>query len=215
MKRVSLKLSILLALALATTLPTDSKADNCQWMAGLNVYSHSEPYGYRYDLMDRFGYSESDVIYVLDRVREPADAYMIFRLSELSHRPFEMVLQLYRERRYATWDDLAYVLGVAPALPTFVVLHREHDMPFRHRPPVRYEVRNPVPQYHPYREVVIVNQPPVVHHERPHVAPPPPPRPVVVVPAPHPQVEHRPPPSPPQQPAPHRPYDRPDDDRRH
>ena len=53
MKRVSLKLSILLALALATTLPTVSKADNFEWMVGLNVYSHSEPYGYRYDLMDR------------------------------------------------------------------------------------------------------------------------------------------------------------------
>ena len=83
------------------------------WIVSLNVRSNEDPYSYRYGLVDRFGYREPEVMVILTSVYAPADAYMIFRLAELSGRTPESVLRVYRDRRNRGWGDIAYHLGRA------------------------------------------------------------------------------------------------------
>jgi len=146
---MKLKQSVMVFLTLNALLMSSAlMAAEFDWMVGINVRSHSDPSAYRYGLIDRFSYGEPEIIYILDSVREPADAYMILRLAELSHRPPEYVLRLYRERRFTRWDDYASFLGIRE-LPTYHELYRHHDIVYRHRPPVRYEEhhnRNMPPQ---------------------------------------------------------------------
>lgn len=159
--------TLLVAMPSVSTL----KAADFDWMVSLNLRSHSDPYAYRYGLMDRFRYNEVEVISIMDNVYEPADAYMIFRLAELSNRPPEYVLRIYRERRFAHWDDFALFLGIPVYTPMFTSLRHGHDIVYRGRPHVRYEeyhyseprryvpptrvyIEQPRREYEPHREHV-------------------------------------------------------------
>lgn len=131
---------IVLSVLTALTLPSQTLcAADFDWVVTLNLRSHSDPYAYRYGLMDRFGYNEAEVVYILDSVYEPADAYMIFRLAELSNKDPRYVLRLYRERRFSHWDDMALYLDIPVYAPPFMELRRHHDIVYRYVPPVHYE----------------------------------------------------------------------------
>jgi hypothetical protein len=80
---------------------------------------------------------ESRVIVILDSVREPADAYMIFRLAELSGRPYDYVLSVYRQNRYSTWVEIASLVGVIVSSNDFNELRHHHDL----RDDYRYDSR--------------------------------------------------------------------------
>ncbi len=167
------KLSFLfLGAALLISSPTVSHlyATDFDWMVSLNLRSNSDPYNYRYGLMDRFHYNESEVVYIMDSVYEPADAYMIFRLAELSNRPPEYVLRIYRERRFAHWDDFALYLGIPVYAPVFMSLRHGHDIVYRERPHVRYEEYRYVEprSYIPPQRVYVVPQHQEVQHREYH-----------------------------------------------
>ena len=108
-----------------------------EWRLSLNNRYHSDPYGYRYGLVERFRMPESRVIIIMDSVREPADAYMIFRLAELSGKPYDYVLTVYRQNRYATWFEIASLVGISLHAPEFEVLRHRHDL----RDDYRYDNR--------------------------------------------------------------------------
>ena len=201
-------------------LPSTLKASDFEWLLTLNLRAHSDPYGYRYGLVNRFGMNESDVILILDRVYEPSDAYMIFRLAELSGLSPEYILRVYYERRAYGWYDIALFLGIRPQMPDFILLREHHDMrdvyyDYNYRRKERYEERYVPPVQHQY-----VPQPPR-HYAPPqrHDVPPQPQRheqprrelaPIV-------QERHEPPKKhePPRSAEPQRPDDRHDDNRRH
>lgn len=155
-----MKLQKIILTLMSTMLLSSSPllAADFDWMVSLNVRSHSDPYSYRYGLIDRFGYREHDVIVILDSVYAPADAYMIFRLAELSHRPPEYILHLYRERRHHGWGDIAHHLGIRFDSNDYIILRERHDMRTHYRPPVHYEERR-------YREPVRRVVPEPKHHE--------------------------------------------------
>ncbi len=148
---------IVLSVLTALTLPSQTLcAADFDWIVTLNLRSHSDPYAYRYSLMDRFGYNEAEVVSILDSVYEPADAYMIFRLAELSNKDPHYVLSLYRERRFSHWDDMALYLDIPVYAPPFMELRRHHDIVYRYVPPVHYEEN----RYYVVRPRPIVVQPP-------------------------------------------------------
>ena len=54
---------IVLSVLTALTLPSQTLcAADFDWIVTLNLRSHSDPYAYRYSLMDRFGYNEAEVV---------------------------------------------------------------------------------------------------------------------------------------------------------
>lgn len=128
-------------------------ANEFDWMVNLNVRSHTDPYGYRYSLVDRFGYREPDVMVILTSVYEPADAYMIFRLAELSGRSPEYILRVYRERRHYGWNDIAYNIGIRPDAYEFVELRERHDIRYNYQfQEGHYEDRRDMPVRNVYVE---------------------------------------------------------------
>lgn len=149
------RLGWLLLLVASLSLPSTLSASDFEWRLTLNLRAQSDPYGYRYGLMSRFAISEPEVMMVLDRVYEPADAYMIFRLAELSGHSSQYVLRLYHERRHYGWQDIAYMLGIRPDRHEFIILREYHDMKevyydYNFRRKERYEERYrvPMPHYH-------------------------------------------------------------------
>ncbi|WP_263832181.1 hypothetical protein [Sulfurospirillum oryzae] len=141
-----MKLKKLFLIGLGVLISTSSLlAADFDWMINLNVRSHSDPYGYRYSLVDRFGYREPDVMVILTSVYEPADAYMVFRLAELSGRPPEYILRVYRERRHHGWGDIAFSLGIRPDAYEFVELRERYDTRYIYHPREHYEDRREMP----------------------------------------------------------------------
>lgn len=132
---------------------TPSIASDYAWRLTLNLRAQTDPYGYRYGLMNRFIISEPMVMSILNRVYEPADAYMIFRLAELSGYSAEYVLCVYYERRHYGWNDIAYALGIGVSREDFIVLKQYHDMrdvyyDYNYRRKERYEERYQPPRHH-------------------------------------------------------------------
>jgi len=131
-------------------------ASDFEWRFNLNLRAHSDPYGYRYGLVNRFGMNEPDVMLILNRVYEPSDAYMIFRLAELSGLSPEYVLQVYYDRRQYGWHDIALFLGIRSDRHDFIILREHHDMrdvyyDYNYRRKERYEERYVPPiQHHRY-----------------------------------------------------------------
>lgn len=136
---MKLKSSLFSLLALGVLMaPLSLSAEvDFEWRLSLNNRYHSDPYGYRYGLADRFHTPESRVIIILDSVREPADAYMIFRLAELSGRSYDYVLSVYRQNRYASWLEIASLVGVRIDSADFGELRHRHDL----RDDYRYDSR--------------------------------------------------------------------------
>lgn len=154
-------------------LPHTLTASDFEWRRALNLRAHSDPYGYRYGLANRFGIDESSVMLILSRVYEPSDAYMIFRFAELSGRSSAYVLRIYHERRAYGWYDIAYVLGIRLDRHDFIVLREHHDMrdvydAYHYKRKERYEERYaPAPHtHHEAHKKHYVPEP--KRHERPH-----------------------------------------------
>ncbi len=164
-----LKKSFLTLLTMGSLmLPCMLSAGDFEWQVNLNLYSQSDPYAYRHGLANRFNVMEEDVVLILDRVYEPSDAYMIYRLAELSGRSPEYILGVYYSRRHYGWEDMAVYLGIRPQVQEFVILRERHDMrdiyyDYNYRRKERYEER-----YYP-RSRVVEHRPP--SHYR-HVPPP-------------------------------------------
>jgi len=65
---------------------------------------------------------------VIGNVAEPSDAYMIFRLGELSHRPVKEVMKVYRSNRHRGWGVMAKKLGIKPGSRECHALKRGEDL---------------------------------------------------------------------------------------
>ncbi|MBN1840204.1 MAG: hypothetical protein JW802_09215 [Campylobacterales bacterium] len=119
--KTKLWISIFLALPLLLCAGVDF-----EWRYSLNNRYHDDPYGYRYALVERFRVRESHVVFLLDSVREPSDAYMIFRLAELSGKSYEHVLRIYRQN--TSWREIALLSGIDPHSHGYEALRHTHDL---------------------------------------------------------------------------------------
>jgi len=184
---MSLK-SLCVLLIVFISFVTPSMASDVEWRRALNLRAHSDSYRYRYELMQRFGADESQVIGILSRVSEPSDAYMVFRVAELSGYSSEEVLRVYRERAHGGWDEIASVLGIhldryvlgdlydndtyRPVQHTTTYVYRY--VPHIHKrpmPPPRHPLLQPKRYEHSHHKsapVVQAHPKPHRHHEQPY-----------------------------------------------
>ncbi|MEE8380056.1 MAG: hypothetical protein V3R49_06755 [Gammaproteobacteria bacterium] len=105
-----------------------SYAGDFGWMDSLNVTAKSDSSGFRVSLATRFHVGNTEVKAVIGDVSRPSDAYMVFRLSELSHRPVAEVMTVYRANRNKGWGVMAKGLGIKPGSSAFHALKRGHDL---------------------------------------------------------------------------------------
>lgn len=105
-------------------------AGDFDWLSNLNVKAEADSYGYRIKLATRFHIGDAEVKVVLGNVDSPSDAYMIFRLGELSNRSVDEVMNAYRANRRKGWGVIAKSLGIKPGSSEFHALKRGQDLDY-------------------------------------------------------------------------------------
>jgi len=108
-------------------IPTVSASD-FDWLTKLNIKAEADSSGYRVRLATRFHIGDVKVNAVVSSVGRLSDAYMIFRLGELSHRPVDEVISVYQANRKKGWGAMAKSLGIKPGSREFHALKRGHDL---------------------------------------------------------------------------------------
>jgi hypothetical protein len=103
-------------------------AGDFDWLNDLNIRAEADPSGFRAQLATRFKIGHAEINTVISNVEKPADAYMVFRLGEMSHQPTDYVVRQYRSDRGRGWGALAKSLGIKPGSKEFHELKRGHDL---------------------------------------------------------------------------------------
>ena len=127
MKAKTIRSSILIMLALFFSA-TVVAAGGFDWTRDLNVRAEADPSGFRAQLSTRFKIGDAQVKVVLGNVDRPADAYMVFRLGEMSSRSNDYVLSKYRAKKSKGWGALAKSLGIKPGSREFHALKQGSDL---------------------------------------------------------------------------------------
>lgn len=103
-------------------------AGDFEWMKELNAQATIDPNGFRARLATRFQVGDAKIGVVLSNMGDPASTYMVFRLSEMSQKPVERVMELCEKNRGKGWGVIAKSLGIKTGSAEFHALKRGHDL---------------------------------------------------------------------------------------
>lgn len=92
------------------------------FIANLNVKAKADLPGFSTTVSAQFGIPLPDVRLVLGGVPHPADAFMIFQISQMSGRPPEHVMNIYKTHGSKGWGAMAQELGIKPGSANFHAL---------------------------------------------------------------------------------------------
>ncbi len=117
-----------LGLMVFLLISSSALAGDFDWLRDLNIRAEADPSGFRAELATRFKIGSAEINTVISNVDRPADAYMVLRLGEMSHKPDDYVIRQYRSSRGQGWGVLAKSLGIKPGSREFHALKRGHDL---------------------------------------------------------------------------------------
>jgi hypothetical protein len=103
-------------------------AGDFDWVKDFNIRVQVDPTGFRAMMAARFQIGDAQITAVLGNVPTPADAYIVFRLGEMSRRPTDHVLREYRTAKGKGWGVIAQSLGIKPGSPEFHALKKGQDL---------------------------------------------------------------------------------------
>ena len=121
------KVMFIVAICLFVLTPA-AMASDFGWIEGFNIQAQSDPSGFKARLATRFKIGDVQVDALLSNVDDPADAYLMLRLGEMSGRPVDYVFEKYRHNKGKGWGALAKSLGIKPGSKEFHALKRGHDL---------------------------------------------------------------------------------------
>ena len=125
MKVIKILFFTLLNLLIVTSI---ALAGDFDWSRDFNIRAEADPSGFRASLETRFKIGDLEVKAVLRDVKNPSDAYILFRLGEMSNHPIDYVLKKYRAQRGKGWGVLAKSLGIKPGSEEFHALKQGQDL---------------------------------------------------------------------------------------
>ena len=125
MKLIKVLLVVLMVLLLVSSI---TEARDFDWVPDFNIKAEGDPSGFRARLRARFKIGNAEVEAVLDDVEKPADAYMVFRLGEMSGQSPDDVVEKYKAGKGRGWGALAKSLGIKPGSSEFHALKRSDDL---------------------------------------------------------------------------------------
>lgn len=117
-----MKRLFLVCLALSLLVPSLALASLESFLANVNVEARADMPGFSVRVSNQFGIPVPQVQAVIRAVPEPADAFMIFQLGEMSGRHPEEVMEVYRPNK--GWGAVAKELGIKPGSAEFHALKR-------------------------------------------------------------------------------------------
>ena len=125
MKTIKVFFGVAMILLLAASFVTAGEFD---WIRDLNIRAELDPSGFRARLAARFNIGDATINTVLRSTENQADAYMVFRLCEMSKQRTEHVLREYRSRKSKGWGAIAKRLGIKPGSNAFHALKNDQDL---------------------------------------------------------------------------------------
>ena len=121
-------LFIVSILFLFVSFATVAVAGDFGWIPDFNRRAEADLQGFRASLSARFNIGAVQVDAILTNIPSPADAYMVFRLGEMSGKPADYVLGQYKTGKGKGWGVLAKSLGIKPGSKEFHALKRGDDL---------------------------------------------------------------------------------------
>lgn len=103
-------------------------AGDFEWTRDFNIRAEADREGFRAQLATRFKIGHAQVEVVLGNVDNPADAYMVLRLGEMSSKSVDYVLSKYKREKSKGWGALAQSLGIKPGSKEFHALKNGSDI---------------------------------------------------------------------------------------
>jgi hypothetical protein len=114
---------ILLTLFASTCLFVRAAAGDLDgFLQDLNIQARLDGDGFSARVSAQFGVPEARVKVVIGTVSEPADAFMVFQLGQMTQQPPEKVIEVYRAQKGKGWGVIAKELGIKPGSPEFHAL---------------------------------------------------------------------------------------------
>ena len=98
------------------------------WMQNLNYSAVANKDAYKAKLSSRFHMAKAQIDFFMKGIRAPADVYMVLRLSELSGRFPESVMEKYQQKKREGWIKIAQSVGVKTDSKEFQALKKGHDL---------------------------------------------------------------------------------------
>ena len=94
------------------------------FLNSLNIQASADLNGFSARVSSQFNVPQTQVQAVIRTVREPADAFMVFQLGQMTSKPPERVVQVYQTHRGKGWGVIAKELGIKPGSREFHALKR-------------------------------------------------------------------------------------------
>jgi hypothetical protein len=94
------------------------------FLQDVNIQARADLNHFTAQVSAQFGVPEAQVKVVLGQVSKPADAFMVFQLSQMSSQPADQVMQVYQDNRGRGWGVIAQRLGIRPGSREFHALKR-------------------------------------------------------------------------------------------
>lgn len=92
------------------------------FLANVNVQARVDLPGFSVKISNQFGVPLPQVQAVVQTVREPADAFMVFQLGQFSGKQPERVMDVYSRGKGKGWGVIAKELGIKPGSAEFHAL---------------------------------------------------------------------------------------------
>ncbi len=103
------------------------------FLTNLNVQARTDMNGFSVKLGAQFGVPGAQVQAVIRTVDTPADAFMVFQLGQMTGKPAETVVQVYKSSKGKGWGVIAKELGIKPGSQEFHAL-KNGDLSFGGEP---------------------------------------------------------------------------------
>ncbi len=103
-------------------VPAVVSASLDSFLSNVNIQARADLPGFSLTVSTQFGVPVPRVEAVLGMVATPADAFMVFQLGQMAHRPPETVVQTYRTHKGKGWGVIAKELGIKPGSREFHAL---------------------------------------------------------------------------------------------
>jgi len=127
------RIKVLILLFILVAVPGVAAASLDSFLSSLNAQARLDLPGFSLQVGAQFGVPAARVEAVLGMVETPADAFMVFQLGQMAHRPPDTVVQTYQSHRGMGWGVIAKELGIKPGSREFHAL-KNGDLTFGETP---------------------------------------------------------------------------------
>lgn len=101
-----------------------SHAELNSFLRGVNNQAMADSTTYNNKLSRQFGVPMPKVESIVRSVSQPADAFMVLQISQMTHKAPEAVLHTYQRSKGKGWGTIAREIGIKPGSPEFHALRR-------------------------------------------------------------------------------------------